>query len=84
MNVKKEKELKVIYIINIILFISFLFFPIIRLFLTSFNINGSIGLENYLNITKTKGFLQALKNSIVISIISSLIFTSIYYKLYKY
>lgn len=77
MNVKKEKELKVIYIINIILFISFLFFPIIRLFLTSFNINGSIGLENYLNITKTKGFLQALKNSIVISIISSLISTTL-------
>lgn len=77
MNIKKQKELKVIYIINITLFIAFLFFPIIRLFIASFNIDGSVGLENYLNVIKIKGFLLALKNSIVISIVSALISTTL-------
>lgn len=67
----KNTEIKTIYILVIALFIGFLLIPIGSLLYTSFQSNGAISLQNYMNVLSGKNFLQALTNSFTVSSISA-------------
>ena len=71
----KEKEIKVIYAVTILLFAAFLAVPIIRLLGESFVLDTGWGMENYTSVLTGKGFAEAFGNSIVISLTSAVIST---------
>lgn len=75
MVVRKEKEIKVIYAVTILLFAAFLAVPIIRLLGESFVLDTGWGMENYTSVLTGKGFAEAFGNSIVISMTSAVIST---------
>lgn len=75
MVVRKEKEIKVIYAVTILLFAAFLAVPIIRLLGESFVLDTGWGMENYTSVLTGKGFAEAFGNSIVISLTSAVIST---------
>lgn len=75
MVVRKEKEIKVIYAVTILLFAAFLAVPIIRLLGESFVLDTGFGMENYTSVLTGKGFAEAFGNSIVISLTSAVIST---------
>ena len=75
MVIRREKEIKIIYVVTIALFLAFLAVPILRLFGESFLAEEGIGLENYISVLAGKGFGNAFGNSIVISLSSALIST---------
>ena len=75
MVVRKEKEIKVIYAVTILLFAAFLAVPIIRLLGESFVQDAGWGMENYTAVLTGKGFVEAFGNSIVISLTSAVIST---------
>lgn len=75
MVVRKEKEIKVIYAVTILLFAAFLAVPIIRLLGESFVLDAGWGMENYTAVLTGKGFGEAFGNSIVISLTSAVIST---------
>lgn len=75
MVVRKEKEIKVIYAVTILLFAAFLGVPIIRLLGESFVLDTGWGMENYADVLTGKGFAEAFGNSIVISLTSAVIST---------
>lgn len=75
MVVRKEKEIKVIYAVTILLFAAFLAVPIIRLLGESFVLDTGWGMENYTSVLTEKGFAEAFGNSIVISLTSAVIST---------
>lgn len=75
MVVRKEKEIKVIYAVTILLFAAFLAVPIIRLLGESFVLDTGWGMENYTSVLTGKGFAEAFGNSIVISLTSAAIST---------
>lgn len=75
MVVRKEKEIKVIYAVTILLFAAFLAVPIIRLLGESFMLDTGWGMENYTSVLTGKGFAEAFGNSIVISLTSAVIST---------
>lgn len=75
MVVRKEKEIKVIYAVTILLFAAFLAVPIIRLLGESFVLDTGWGMENYTFVLTGKGFAEAFGNSIVISLTSAVIST---------
>lgn len=68
---RKEKEIKFIYILVILLFATFLAVPIVRLLMESFVSDASVGMENYLEVLTGKGFAAALVNSIKVSVSSA-------------
>ena len=73
----KNTELKIIFVLIILFFAVFLFFPAIKLALKSFECDGGFGFGNYVNVITEKNFLTALLNSINISIVSALLSTFI-------
>lgn len=73
----RNTELKVIFIITILFFAGFLFYPAIRLAVKSFECDGGFGFENYINVITEKDFIQALLNSINISLVSAILSTFI-------
>lgn len=75
MVVRKEKEIKVIYAVTILLFAAFLAVPIIRLLGESFVLDTGWGMENYTSVLTGKGFAEAFGNSIIISLTSAVIST---------
>ncbi|MCI7657792.1 ABC transporter permease [Anaerotignum sp.] len=75
MVVRKEKEIKVIYAVTILLFAAFLAVPIIRLLGESFVLDTGWGVGNYADVLTGKGFAEAFGNSIVISMTSAVIST---------
>lgn len=74
---KKNKEIKLIFIALSIFFAIFLAFPVIRLLLKSFIQDGqsALSLENYQDVLTSKGFIQALGNSFLISGVSAVVTT---------
>ena len=59
----KNKEIKGIFLIVVLLFAMFLIYPVVRLLLKSFVGNDGITLEFYRSVLSGKGFLKALGNS---------------------
>ena len=56
----ENRELKVIFVVIILFFACFLFYPAVRLAVKSFEVDGGFGLENYINVITEKNFLKAL------------------------
>lgn len=72
---RKEREIKIIYVYVLLVFAGFLAIPIIQLLLQSFRGDGAVGLSNYVEIISERGFLQALGNSVVVSLSAAVIAT---------
>ena len=64
----REKEYKFIYTVVLIIFLSFLAYPIVSLLAKSFQGIDGFTLHNYSEVLKNEGFVIALKNSIVVSL----------------
>ena len=77
MVIRKEREIKTIYAIILLLFAAFLAVPIIRLLMESFVLDEGRGLANYVEVLTEKGFLTAFGNSIKVSFSTALISTVI-------
>ena len=73
--IRKEREIKVIYVLVLAIFAVFLAIPIVRLLLESFLGEAGAGISNYVEVLTGRGFLQALGNSVAVSISSALIAT---------
>ena len=73
----KNKEIKGIFLIVVLLFAMFLIYPVVRLLLKSFVGNDGITLEFYRSVLSGKGFLKALGNSFKVAGASALITTTI-------
>ena len=73
--IRKEREIKIIYILILVIFAAFLAIPIIRLLLESFL--GEAGIGNYVEVLTGRGFLKALGNSVAVSVSSALIATTL-------
>lgn len=73
----ENRELKIIFVVIILFFAGFLFYPAVRLAVKSFEVDGGFGLENYINVITEKDFLEALLNSINISLVSAVLSTFI-------
>lgn len=58
--IRKEREIKIIYMVVLAVFAVFLAVPIIRLLGESFVGEAGAGLANYMEVLTEKGFLQAL------------------------
>lgn len=74
---RKNREIKVIFILLAVFFLAFLALPMIMVLARSFTADGEAGItfSNYMEVLAGKGFLQALGNSLLISICSALVTT---------
>lgn len=72
---RKEREIKVIYVIVLALFAAFLAIPVVRLLIESFVEEAGVGLSYYTEVLTERGFMKALTNSITVSFVSALIST---------
>ncbi len=72
---RKEKEIKFVYVFVALVFVLFMAVPIIRLLLESFDVNGGIGLSNYASVFTQREFSTAVVHSIVISLTSAAVST---------
>lgn len=72
---KSKPEIRVIFIAILVLFAAFLFFPLIILFIRSFETDQGFGLSNYFEAIRNPELLQAFINSIKISGMTALITT---------
>lgn len=73
--IRKEQEIKVIYVLILAVFAVFLAVPILRLLAESFLGEAGAGIGNYVEVLTGKGFLTALGNSVAVSVSSALIAT---------
>ncbi len=71
MEHKKNKELKIIFLVVTIYFLIFLAVPILMLLFKSLQADEQTGLANYQEVLGKRGFFQALQNSFVISAVSA-------------
>lgn len=69
----KNKEIKFIYTLVILVFAVFLVIPIFSLLIQSFYNGHEFTLINYINTYQTTGFGHTLKNSFVVSLISAFV-----------
>ena len=69
----KNKEIKFIYGIIIVLFATFLVIPIGSLLLQSFYNGNEFSFINYINTYQTTGFGHTLKNSFIVSLTSAFV-----------
>lgn len=74
---KKNREIKVIFILLAVFFLAFLALPMIMVLARSFTADDGAGItfSNYMEVLTGKGFLQALGNSLLISVCSALVTT---------
>lgn len=74
---RKNREIKVIFILLAVFFTVFLALPMIMVLGQSFTVDGQNGItfSNYAEVLSGKGFLEALGNSLLISVCSALITT---------
>lgn len=74
---RKNREIKIIFILLAVFFLAFLVLPMIMVLTRSFTADGTAGItfSNYVEVLTEKGFLQALGNSLLISVCSALVTT---------
>lgn len=74
---RKNREIKVIFVILAVFFFAFLCVPMLRILMQSFTADGAEGITfaNYTAVLREKGFLQATANSLLVSACSALITT---------
>lgn len=72
MKLSNPPLVKVIWLFVSILFIAFMFVPLVKMLALSFNVGDGLGLENYTNIINTDSFKQVVINSFSVATISAL------------
>ncbi len=74
---RKNREIKIIFILLAVFFLAFLALPMIMVLARSFTADGTAGItfSSYVEVLTEKGFLQALGNSLLISVCSALVTT---------
>ena len=72
MKLSNPPLVKVIWLFVSILFIAFMFVPLVKMLALSFNVGDGLGLENYTNIINTHSFKQVVINSFSVATISAL------------
>ena len=73
---RKNREIKLIFTLLAVFFLGFLAVPMISVLVRSFTGDGSsVSLSHYVEVLTGRGFLQALGNSLLISVCSALITT---------
>ncbi|MDO5410990.1 MAG: extracellular solute-binding protein [Lachnospiraceae bacterium] len=77
MQKRKNREVKLVFAVLTAIFLIFLAIPVAGLLMKSFVLDGSTGItmENYQQVFASKGFAEAVENSILISCCSALITT---------
>lgn len=71
----KNKEIKGIFILIVVVFAAFLIWPVVRLLLKSFVGDNGFTLGFYRDVLQGKGFLKALRNSFAVAGASALVTT---------
>ena len=71
----KNKEIKGIFAVMVIVFAMFLIYPVVKLLLKSFLDGGGFTLKFYESVLKEKGFLKAFGNSFKVAAVSGLLTT---------
>jgi len=74
---KKNRELKLIYILLFVFFLFFLGYPLFLVLLRAFQSNGIISIHNILKIVSKPRFLLSFTNSLKVAGLSAFIATSI-------
>lgn len=74
---KKRLEIKIIYTIIVLAFITFLLVPLLILLVNSFKNGSGIGISNYISVINDRDILTSMINSIVVSGITAIITTII-------
>lgn len=74
---KKNREIKVIFLVLLAIFLIFLVLPLARILGKSFVVDGGVTLENYSSVFGEKGFLKVLGNSFLVAGTSALLTTLI-------
>lgn len=77
MILKKNKELKLIFVLLCIVFAAFLVMPMVQLLVKSFYEGNGFSLESYRDVFTGKGFSQALGNSFQVASASAALTTLI-------
>ena len=72
---RKNRELKLIFILLAVLFAAFLAFPALRLLAKSFTSDNGLTISFYREVFGTRGFPQTLANSFLIAGVSALVTT---------
>ncbi len=75
MNQKKISMQHIILIFTFVLFVLFLFLPMLMILIKSFSSDGSITLEHYIKLFKQDGILKSFGNSVLASSFSGIITT---------
>ena len=72
---RKNRELKLIFILLAVLFAAFLAFPVLRLLAKSFTSDNGLTISFYWEVFGTRGFPQTLVKSFLIAGVSALVTT---------
>ena len=72
---KKNKEIKLLYGVLLVIFTIFLILPVFRLLLKSFLGEGGLTLASYRSVFLSRGFGRALGNSFLVAAVSALVTT---------
>ena len=72
---KKNKEIKLLYGVLLVIFTIFLILPVFQLLLKSFLGKGGLTLASYRSVFLSRGFGRALGNSFLVAAVSALVTT---------
>ena len=72
MKLSNSPLVKAIWLFVAVLFVMFMFVPLVKLLALSLNVGDALGLENYTSILSSDGFLQTMKNSFFVATMSAL------------
>ncbi len=72
MKLSNSPLVKATWLFVAVLFVMFMFVPLVKLLALSLNVGDALGLENYTSILSSDGFLQTMKNSFFVATMSAL------------
>ncbi len=72
MKLSNSPLIKAIWLFVAVLFVMFMFVPLVKLLALSLNVGDALGLENYTSILSSDGFLQTMQNSFFVATMSAL------------
>ncbi|WP_372860898.1 iron ABC transporter permease [Psychrobacter sp.] len=72
MKLSNSPLVKAIWLFVAVLFVMFMFMPLVKLLVMSLNVGDALGLENYTSILSSDGFLQTMQNSFFVATMSAL------------
>ena len=72
MKLSNSPLVKATWLFVAVLFVMFMFVPLVKLLALSLNVGDALGLENYTSILSSDGFLQTMQNSFFVATMSAL------------